>query len=439
MGTRKKSINANESTTLNHGGGLLQCVLKVFWDRAVSLALFGFSNRPLSLWPRFSSPKEGQSRTLWVDVSRAAASERTTGIERLTREVSRHLEREASHYNLEVKFFRVDWFGRLWEVSDQWLSQTRRPWAETTNRALVKAQDAVLLLDLSLPPKGLNSREIIKLQAKCSGVFAVVYDVLPLTHPELFPTRKMSIFRVWFDSVSGVEGHFYISRATAEKAQRVASAQGLKLAPRRVTIPIGIDHMETEAPAQPKLDGYKKAAFSLVAVGTLEPRKSYPLLLDVVEQLWKEGIRVSLTIVGRKGWKSDDLIKRIISHPKYGNLLFWEDNLDDSGLINLFRVSDLFVALSIDEGFGLPLLEAQYLGLPVVARDISVFREVAPASYFVDCDNPREVSGLLSQLIETGIGRTSQILLGPTWKDTAGTILTEMFGSRRHDEISFGK
>jgi glycosyltransferase involved in cell wall biosynthesis len=110
-------------------------------------------------------------------------------------------------------------------------------------------------------------------------------------------------------------------------------------------------------------------------VGTLEPRKNQAQLLDAFELLWDRGLESGLVLVGSRGWLSDDLQARLGAHPMSGRRLHWLRQATDHELVRLYRRAAGLAALSEDEGFGLPLREAQWFGCPLIARDIPVFRE----------------------------------------------------------------
>lgn len=122
-------------------------------------------------------------------------------------------------------------------------------------------------------------------------------------------------------------------------------------------------------------------------VGTIEPRKGYDAALDAFDTLWQDNQDHRLIIVGREGWQHlplaqrvpvTSLVRRLQHHPeRYGRLL-WLSSADDQALQGAYAQADCLLAASLGEGFGLPLIEAASRGLPVLARDIAVFREVAP-------------------------------------------------------------
>ena len=120
-----------------------------------------------------------------------------------------------------------------------------------------------------------------------------------------------------------------------------------------------------------------KSKTSFLTVGTLEPRKGHLQTLAAFELLWAQQIDVNLVIVGKKGWMVDALAERINNHVELGKRLFWLDGISDEYLENIYKASACLVSASEGEGFGLPLIEAAKQGIPILARDLPVFREVA--------------------------------------------------------------
>ena len=111
-------------------------------------------------------------------------------------------------------------------------------------------------------------------------------------------------------------------------------------------------------------------------VGTLEPRKNYGFVLDVFEQMWKKGIDLNLLIIGRIGWKCEEMLERLKKSPYRERNLFIYHDADDEELLYCYQKATALILASYAEGFGLPMIEAMRFGLPVVASDIEVFREI---------------------------------------------------------------
>ncbi len=113
-----------------------------------------------------------------------------------------------------------------------------------------------------------------------------------------------------------------------------------------------------------------------LSVSTLEPRKGYSVGLDAMENLWRAGADLRYVIVGRHGWSANALARRIVSHAEFGRRLFWLKDASDAELADLYRSARALIFPSIAEGFGLALIEAAHHGLPIIASDIPVFREI---------------------------------------------------------------
>jgi glycosyltransferase involved in cell wall biosynthesis len=129
----------------------------------------------------------------------------------------------------------------------------------------------------------------------------------------------------------------------------------------------------------------------LVALGTVEPRKNFTAAAALVAVLRGRGFAdATLDIVGRRGWGDDwqalEAMPGVTLH----------DYQPTERVRQLLDTADLFVCTSHDEGLGLPLLEAQYAGLPIVAPDAPIFREVLDASgIFI---NPAEPAAAAAQI-----------------------------------------
>lgn len=131
------------------------------------------------------------------------------------------------------------------------------------------------------------------------------------------------------------------------------------------------------------------------ALGTVEPRKNFPAAARICEALAARlGRSVQLHIVGRPGWGGDFDALSALPHVTLHGFV------PDETARELIQGFDLFLSTSHDEGLGLPLLEAQFAGMPVVAPDQEVFREVLGASgTFVDPARPDEAAARIAALL----------------------------------------
>lgn len=179
-----------------------------------------------------------------------------------------------------------------------------------------------------------------------------------------------------------------------------------------------------------------KTAFGIVdafvfAVGTIEPRKNYPMLIEAFETVLnaRPEIRLQLVIAGAHGWKSDEVITRIERSPARQQIIL-TGYLTDVHLRALYSSCTVAVYPSQYEGFGLPPLEAMACGAPVISSNIpSVAETVGSAARLVD---PFDAEAWAKTIIElcgdykerealtrTGFKRAAEL----SWEMTAAKTL----------------
>lgn len=138
------------------------------------------------------------------------------------------------------------------------------------------------------------------------------------------------------------------------------------------------DHVDGRSGARPE----SLPPRYVLHVGTLEPRKNLPVLLDAFEELHRSWDGAdpapSLVLVGGLGWKSDALARRLDAlAASDAAWLHREGYADEARLADLYRHAEWLVLASRYEGFGLPAVEAMAAGVPLLLSDLPVLREVA--------------------------------------------------------------
>ena len=110
-------------------------------------------------------------------------------------------------------------------------------------------------------------------------------------------------------------------------------------------------------------------------------------------------------------------------HPERGQRLFWLEGVSDEFLEKVYAAADGLLAASLDEGFGLPLIEAAQKRLPILARDIPVFREVAADhACFFCADNPSELGEAISAWHAGGFKPSAVQMPWLTWRQSADNL-----------------
>ena len=197
-------------------------------------------------------------------------------------------------------------------------------------------------------------------------IIAMIHDIMPLTQPEWFVPQGSLNFRVMCQQILHVADHVIVP------SQHVAD--GLTALQWSTDAQVHVMRLGTSFDQQPPHQT-PGDVIQLVYVSTIEPRKGHHQLLDAFDALRAQGVDLTLTLVGRKGWCVDDLVTRISGHDEFGLSVRWVPDADDHEARTIVEGCSVAVIPTEDEGFGLFLEEALCAGVMVVARGIPVFRE----------------------------------------------------------------
>ena len=241
------------------------------------------------------------------------------------------------------------------------------------------------------------------IQAATKGIYAdwrgagvqinfLVHDLLPLMLPNFFPGHVEHMHAKWLGVIAdNADRLICVSAAVAkETTQWLAAHKPEVLANLQIVVSHhGADIEASDASRRVPVEAgavlkQLSSRLSFLMVGTIEPRKGHAQVLAAFDELWSLGEELNLVLVGNSGWNVDDLLAKLRAHPELGRRLFWLEGISDEYLKKVYDCCSCLIAASENEGFGLPLIEAARHGLPILARDIEVFREVAGvhASYF---------------------------------------------------------
>jgi glycosyltransferase involved in cell wall biosynthesis len=187
--------------------------------------------------------------------------------------------------------------------------------------------------------------------------------------------------------------NLFVNSRTTGEAVRAVCADGARVAllRPRVRDAFGLGDLPGAAPYA------GGTPLRLLAIGTIEPRKNYPAALALTAALIDAGVPAELHLVGRVGWGRHAFVD---DPPPY---LHRHGYLSDAELRHLAASCHLLVSTSKAEGLGLPLLEVQHGGLPVVAPDDPVFREVLGTSgLLIRPEHPASAAAALVDWIAAG-------------------------------------
>ncbi|EZP53999.1 glycosyltransferase family 4 protein [Delftia sp. RIT313] len=375
-------------------------------------------------------------KQLLVDVSELVQHDARTGIQRVVRAIlGEWLRNPPEDYRIEPVYATSNQGYRYARIfTSKFTGQSDRNLVDEVID--YSPGDIFFSLDLNHHIPRIHQSYLEKLYASGVDVRFMVYDLLPIQFPQ-FWDQKNSIYEIvedWMLAIASFGGVVCISRTVAEDMEEWINKKAIRRS-RSFKIDwfhLGADvHHSLPSRGLPhnanKVLELLRSRISFLMVGTLEPRKGHREVLDAFEQLWDADVDVNLVIVGKEGWMVDTFVKRLRAHSRLNKKLFWLDEASDEYLEEIYNSSACLIAASYGEGFGLPLIEAAQHNLPIIARDIKIFREVAGdhAFYF-----GREGSENLMKSLEAWLDLYwakkhvfANKMPWMTWKESAGKLL----------------
>jgi glycosyltransferase involved in cell wall biosynthesis len=219
-----------------------------------------------------------------------------------------------------------------------------------------------------------------------------VHDLVSVLYPASMGNYNAFIHKLYFrKSVARADAIIAVSARTKRDLVAILGAPESRI----TVIPEGVEPVFR--PLSPDLVHSRLSQLGIngdyiLSVGTLEPRKNYPLLFRALARLRKWP---HLVVVGGLGWKYRDILtEQARAGLSDGVRLMGYVSTED--LVVLYNGAKLFVFPSLYEGFGLPLLEAMACGTPVLASSSSSLPEVGgdAAAYF----DSHSVESLVAEL-----------------------------------------
>ncbi|QGZ54015.1 glycosyltransferase [Paraburkholderia acidiphila] len=381
---------------------------------------------------------------LYLDLSATVRNDLKTGIERVARSLVRELLLEPpAGFDVVPAYLSED--NGVWRVR-----RAQRYLAAQPGFELVDSQDDIVvpasgdvLIGLDLFPDGVIAAANYGLYAfwrACGArVGFMIHDLLPITRPEFFPPWANASHAAWFSTVCANSDLLVcISQHVRDDVEALinanhpgCSAPALLVSHHGADVSASFPSAGMPEGSTEVLDAIR-ARPSFLMVGTIEPRKGHLQAVQAFERLWAAGKDVNLVIVGHEGWKPlpaeerrtiPAIVDAIRSSGQLGKRLFWLEGISDEYLEKIYAAASCLLSPSEGEGYGLPLIEAAKHGVPIVARDITVFREVAGAAafYFSGTDGAdlvRAIDAWLS-LRERGAIPDSSALTWDTWAQSA--------------------
>lgn len=248
----------------------------------------------------------------------------------------------------------------------------------------------------------------------------LVHDVIPLTHPEYCrPGIDETHERRMHVALKHSAGIIANSRNTLDSLAREAERSGLRMPPAVIA------HLAPGVTLKQSKPRPIDAPY-FVMLGTIEPRKNHWFMLHVWRRLVEMRGKAApkLVIVGRRGWECENAIDMLERCSPIRDHVIELADCSDEKLHDWLQHARALLFPSFVEGYGMPLVEALTLRVPVIASDLDVFHEITGEipDYLDPLDGPGWINRILSYVDEASTERSDQLkriqnFRQPTWAE----------------------
>jgi glycosyltransferase involved in cell wall biosynthesis len=231
-------------------------------------------------------------------------------------------------------------------------------------------------------------------------IAAILYDTIPVDHPELCRPGHAELHRAYLRGLSAVDLVLPISESSALAWHEQMKREKL-VSPKVRVVPLATEIARMPRVVTAPVPG--TGAVRALCVSTIEPRKNHRTLLAAVEQIAEAGagLPFELDLAGSADPSAPELEALVVAAAeRYSGQVRWHRRVDSHSLRRLYSQCDFTVYPSIVEGFGLPVVESLWLARPCVCANFGVMAENARAGgcLTVDVRDPNALAGAMRQL-----------------------------------------
>ena len=338
-------------------------------------------------YPQIMEKLLERENCIFVDISDIVRIDVGTGVQRVTKNIIKYLPKLSKR---KVIF--------VYSKSNEFEMQFFRYCSKFSENEKIKNEDIIELIpndvlffpEISIKQTLGKEKYLKSLHEKGINIVYYIYDLIPIRFPDACPDSYNNIFSKYIDIVLDVSSEIICdSKATADDVQKYINEKRpdkighLKIDWGHLGCDFGNNSNFGKSLENSDIVFESiKSRRTFLAVSTIEPRKMYDQLIKAFEILWNKNNDINLVIVGRNGWCTENLVKQIENHVEINKRLFKFSNINDEYLNKLYNNSTCYIMASKAEGFGLGIIEASYHNLPLILRDIPIFRELVGEKAF---------------------------------------------------------
>ncbi len=264
-------------------------------------------------------------------------------------------------------------------------------------------------------------------RAQGAMISTVLYDLIPVTHPEFVGLKRKEVFVQYLQNVA-TKSDLIVAISDTVRNQ---AKEFLPTICGDEPVCQDIRSFELGAELSSSQGHVRKSVQNLFSpdakdtpylmVATFDPRKNHRYLIEAFDILWKQRPDLKLCLVGRIGWLCEDILIQLEKHAHRDRELFVFHDLSDAELQYCYSSSRGVIFPSIVEGFGLPIVEALWHGQKTFASDTPIHREVGrgDCSYFNLADPQSLVDSIIAWESERAHSKPTLPIRQPiAWSDS---------------------
>ncbi|GGF26249.1 hypothetical protein GCM10011611_35400 [Aliidongia dinghuensis] len=334
----------------------------------------------------------GRRMTL-VDVTNSAADGANSGVVRVTRQLTKRLQRNPQ---LDVVFVRWNAGGGCYELTDPdhgflssyggpvdypaMLVDPARRGAALERIMLARHPQCVLPPIMFFPEVALDGTNMLRLEwARRRGLMcsAILHDLIPVFHKTHCSDEVIRNFPQYLAALIRSDQVIANSSESLRALRRYVQEQKSSLPANLDAIWLPAQFGMTDRVKDPGMPDQDEVR--ILCVSTLEPRKNHRLLLAAFAELVRRhpARRLKLILVGNRYAGADSIVADVEAAIAAGLPVHWRQVLDDAELRGEYSAARFTVYSSLVEGFGLPIVESLWLGKPCICSNEGVMAELA--------------------------------------------------------------
>jgi glycosyltransferase involved in cell wall biosynthesis len=266
----------------------------------------------------------------------------------------------------------------------------------------------------------------------------VFYDAIPIRHAEYFLPPTHTVYLRSLSLTQDVHAISCISDTVRDNLEHLLAVMPRH---RRPNVAVHYPGADFSAPGfAPPRDDERPLVLS---VGTVEPRKNQLRILRAMIAAQEAGARFTGVFAGNAGWLNGIFRDELAAAVAAGYSLELHEHVDDGALRGLYARSAFTVYCSLDEGFGLPIIESLRHGKPCITSDRGSMREIAERTGGCLLVNPEDTADLAAALaglladreMLSGLEREAERAGWPSWRQYA----RQLAGFASRPAAAFGR